>query len=185
MEISSKSKHIIELSKEIIDSIELSNSDGQSLLLKATRLARYVDNDEIRTWLRYEMQGYVTNVSTSEKYMTLTGRWIDKKENKGYWIPFSQIEATIKSEEARLKQLRIPDTSSEYANLVVNNITNQMSLISGIISKLRGIKSRIISLLHDFATNVYYEKIFDNLAESILTITNLKLTFLSLKIQAT
>lgn len=53
-----KSEHIISLAKEIIDDIELSRLDAQSILLKSTRLTRYVDNEEIRKWLRFEMQGY-------------------------------------------------------------------------------------------------------------------------------
>lgn len=40
-----KSEHIISLAKEIIDDIELSRLDAQSILLKSTRLTRYVDNE--------------------------------------------------------------------------------------------------------------------------------------------
>jgi hypothetical protein len=167
MEHTSKSKHVIELAREIIDNIELSEYDAQSLLLKATRLARYVDNEEMRAWLRFEMQGYVSGNDVSEKYMTRTGRWTDKAENKGYWGPYAQIDATIKSSDARLKQLRIPDSSSDSANVIVINISNQIVSVTSTITKLGGIKSRVISILHDFATNVYYERIFDNLAESI------------------
>lgn len=56
---------------------------------------------------------------------------------------------------------------TDYPNLVVDNVTSQVSTISLHINKLMGIKSRVISLIHDFATAVYYERIFDNLAESI------------------
>jgi hypothetical protein len=35
------------------------------------------------------------------------------------------------------------------------------------ISKLEGIKSRVVSLIHDFATSVYYQNTFDALAENI------------------
>ena len=167
MESISKSDHLISLAKEIIDDIELSRCDAQPILLKCTRLARYVGNEEIRTWLRFEMQGFVLGDPISEEYMTKTGRWIERKENKGYWAPLSQIESTIESETNSLKMLRIPDTSSDHVGLIVNNITRQIHLMSSQISKLGGVKSRVISLLHDFATNVYYEKIFDNLAENI------------------
>lgn len=167
MEKVSKSQHIIDLSKEIIDNIELAEYDVQALLLKSTRLARYVENEEIRAWLRFEMQGYVSENELSELYMTKTGRWTDRKENKGYWGPYAQIDATINSYEARLKQLRIPDSSSNYAATLVNNILSQIASVSSVISKLGGVKSRVTSILHDFATNVYYERVFDSLAESI------------------
>ena len=167
MEPTSKSQHIIELAKEIIDDIELSKSEVQPVLLKCTRLARYVDNEEIRQWLRFEMQGFIIGDPISEKYMTRTGRWTDQRNNKGYWSSLSRIEATIVSESNKLNLLRIPDSSSQYAGIVVNNILTQMTSTSQLISHLGTIKSRIISLIHDFATNVFYEKTFDNVAESI------------------
>jgi hypothetical protein len=53
----SKSKHIQTLILQIMDDIELSRLDAQSISLKATRLDRYIDNSEIRQFQRYEMQG--------------------------------------------------------------------------------------------------------------------------------
>ena len=166
MEIS-KTEHIIQLSKEIIDDVELSKIDAQALLLKATRLARYVDNEEIRSWLRYEMQGYSRQNETSLKYMTKTGRWTDKEKNEGYWIPLAQIEASVEAQKTKLSLIRIPDTSGEKATFVIDRVTHQMNYATSNISKLGGITSRVVSLIHDFATNVYYQKTFDNIAESI------------------
>jgi hypothetical protein len=162
----SKSEHIISLSKEIIDDIELSRLEGQALLLKATRLARYVDEEEIRKWLRFEMQGF-SNDEVSLKYMTKTGRWTDKEKNEGYWAPLAQIEASSEAQKQKLSLIRIPDTSGDRAPFVIDRVTNQMNGATQNISKLEGIKSRVISLIHDFATNVYYQRTFDYVAESI------------------
>jgi hypothetical protein len=109
------------------------------------------------------MQGFSSNDETSLKYMSKTGRWTEKKENKGYWMPLAEIEANISTQSLKIKQLRIPDTQG----LNTSNIVTQISTTAKLIAKLEGIKSRVISLIHDFATSVYYEKIFDNLAESI------------------
>ncbi|MHC9088458.1 AbiTii domain-containing protein [Tenacibaculum sp. IMCC1] len=163
----SKSEHIIGLAKEIIDDIELSRLDAQAILLKTTRLARYVNNDMIRKWLRFEMQGYRSSDEIALKYMSLTGRWTDKENNKGYWVPLSQIESIIESQKQKLSLIRIPDTSGDQALRVISSVKNAMSSSTDIISKLGGVKSRVISYLHDFATSVYYEKTFDSLAESI------------------
>ena len=162
-----KSEHIINLAKEIMDDIELSRLDAQAILLKTTRLSRYVDNEIIRKWVRFEMQGYTSKDEVSLKYMSKTGRWTDKENNKGYWFPLSQVEATIESHKQKLSLTRIPDTSGDKAVLVIDRVRSTMSASTDIISRLGGVKSRVISLLHDFATNVYYEKTFDNLAESI------------------
>lgn len=165
MEIS-KTEHIISLSKEILDDIELSRLEAQPLLLKATRLARYVDDEEVRKWLRFEMQGF-SNDEVSLKYMTKTGRWTDREKNEGYWMPLAQIEASADAQKQKLSLIRIPDTSGDKATFVMDRVTSQMNSATQNIAKLEGIKSRVISFIHDFATNVYYQKTFDNVAEGI------------------
>ena len=54
----SRSEHILELSKELLDDIELSRTNVENLILKASRLARLVGSEEIRQWLKFEMGGY-------------------------------------------------------------------------------------------------------------------------------
>lgn len=163
----SKSEHIQTLALQIMDDIEISRLDAQSILLKATRLARYVDNSEIRQFLKYEMQGYNSTNPISLLYMTKTGRWIDKKKGTGYWYPLSQVESKIEIEKEKIKQINIPNSGSDYMLRVSMNVTNELNTTSIRIAKLGGVKSRVISIIHDFVTNVYYEKTFDNLAESI------------------
>ena len=162
----SKTEHILKLATEIMDDIELSRNEAQSILLKTTRLARYVDDSETRAFLKFEMQGYSNN-ELGRKYMTLTGRWTDKDKELGYWYPLSQVEAKIEVENTKLAQLRIPDTSADSARIIVRDIRTNISETAVRIAKLGGVKSRVISLLHDFVTNVYYERTFDNLAEGI------------------
>lgn len=163
----SKSEHIQSLALEMMDDIELSRLNAQSILLKATRLARYVDNKEIRQFLKYEMQGYSNTDPTSLAYISKTGRWVDKAKVTGYWFPLSQVEARILIESEKLKQITIPNSGSEKMLLVSRDVTSELNATSIRIAKLGGIKSRVISIVHDFVTNVYYEKTFDNLSESI------------------
>ena len=162
----SKTEHILKLATEIMDDIELSRNEAQSILLKTTRLARYVDDMETRAFLKFEMQGY-PNSELGKKYMTLTGRWTDKDKELGYWYPLSQVEAKIEVENTKLAQLRIPDTSADAARIIVRDIRANISETAVRIAKLGGVKSRVISLVHGFVTNVYYERTFDNLAEGI------------------
>lgn len=110
------------------------------------------------------MQGYSSKDEVSLKYMSKTRRWTDKEKGEGYWVPFAQIVAMKEASDIKLKGLSIPNTdipviaynASSNINHTVNNIT-----------KLEGIKSTVLSLIHDFATSVYYERVFDGLAESI------------------
>jgi AbiTii-like protein len=163
----SRSEHILELARELLDDIELSRTSAESLVLKASRLARWVGSDEIRYWLRLEMSGYNSSDEISLKYMSITGRWINREKNLGYWGPLAQQEAAIAAEQAKLAALRTPDSSGEWASVAIANVTNAMTQTANNISTLSAIKSRVLAQLHSFVSEVYYEKEFDNLSESI------------------
>lgn len=162
-----RSEHVLQLARELLDDIELSRTNPESLILKASRLARWVGSDEVRDWLKLEMSGYNATNPTSLKYMTLTGRWTDYEKKLGYWGPLAQQEAGIEAERAKLASLRTPDSSSDYAAIAINSVTNAMTASTNLISQLSGIKTRVLGLLHSFVSDVYYEKVFDSLSESI------------------
>jgi AbiTii len=167
MQTQSKSEHILDLAKELLDDIELGRTDAERLILKASRLARWVGSDEVRYWLKLELGGYNNSNPISLKYMTLTGRWLDKEKGSGYWGPLAQQEASINAEKAKLAALRVPDTSGDYANIAIQHVTGAMTTSSNYISRISGIRSRVLAQLHGFVSEVYYEKEFDSLSESI------------------
>ncbi|NPT57583.1 AbiTii domain-containing protein [Paraburkholderia elongata] len=163
----SRSQHILELSRELLDDIELGRADAERLILKASRLARWVGNEETRAWLKLEMGGYNATDPISIKYMRLTGRWTNREEKKGYWGPLAQQEAKISAEKAKLASMRTPDLGGDYANIGIINITKAMTSSAHLIQTISGIRSRVLGLLHGFVSEIYYAKEFDNLTESI------------------
>jgi hypothetical protein len=163
----SQSEHILELSRELLDDIELGRLDADKLLLKCSRLARLAGSEEIQDWIGFEMRGYNSRDSTSLKYMGLTGRWTDYKEKKGYWGPFAQQEATIQAQNATLAALKIPNVSGDFALATMNSVLRSISGTQALISALGGVKSRVLALLHDFVSQVYYEREFAALAEGV------------------
>ncbi|KAF0144194.1 MAG: hypothetical protein FD156_2010 [Nitrospirae bacterium] len=163
----SRSKHIAELAKELLDDIELNRMSAEHLLLKATRLARWMGSEETQQWLRLEMIGYNSTDEISVKYMSLTGRWINRAKGIGYWGPLAQQEAAIAAEKAKLAAMRTPDTGGEWANLAITNVTNAMTQTANLISTLSAIKSRVLARLHQFVSEVYYSLAFEGLSESI------------------
>jgi len=163
----SKSKHIIQLAKELLDDIELNRMSAEHLLLKATRLARWMGSEETQQWLRLEMIGYNGTEKVSLKYMTITGRWTDREKMLGYWGPLAQQEAAIEAEKAKLAAMRTPDSSGQWANLTIANVTSAMNQTANLISMLSAIKSRVLARLHQFVSEVYYSLAFEGLSESI------------------
>lgn len=163
----SRSEHILELARELLDDIELSRTSAENLVLKASRLARWVGSDEIRNWLKLEMGGYNDSNEISLKYMGITGRWTNYEKMQGYWGPLAQQEATIVALKAKMSALRTPDSSGELAYVAVANVTKALDQTANNISTLSAIKSRVLARLHTFVSEVYYEKEFDSLSESI------------------
>lgn len=163
----SRSEHILQLAKELLDDIELNRLPAEALLLKASRLARWVGSDEIKYWISLEMKGYNSSNDISLKYMGITGRWLNKEEGKGYWGPLAQQEAALVAENIKLRSMTTPDTSGDWAFRVMQMHEQQLVSTSNYISRLSGIKSKVLAHLHEFVTEVYYEKEFDSLSESI------------------
>jgi hypothetical protein len=165
--MNTKNEHLVELTKELLDDIELNRQTAECLLLKATRLARFEGPKEIQKWLRFELRGYSGSDEIAIKYMGKTGRWINKDEHKGYWSPLAEIESYINSEKLKLQSMRTPNISGDYAAFAVSSANQAMSNTSANISKFSGIRSRVLSLLHSYVSDFYYAKLFDIQAESI------------------
>lgn len=163
----SKSEHILELAKELLDDIELSRVEIESLLLKTSRLARWIGSEEIKTLIKFEMNGYNNLNPLFFKLLTITGRVIDVDKKQGYVIPLAQIEAIINTEKIKLNTISAPDTSGDWAFRVMQMYEANLQQISLTISQLSGIRSKVLAQLHNFISSVYYEKEFDNLSESI------------------
>lgn len=165
--VKNSSEHILELAKELLDDIELTRVAVEPLLLKASRLARWTGSDEIKRWIELELRGYSALGDTDLKFIDTSGRWIDKKEGKLYSVPLAQIAILIDTENIKLKSMSTPDTSGDWAFRVMQMYENNLKDSTANITKLSGIKSKVLAHLHSFITDIYYEKEFDFLSESI------------------
>jgi hypothetical protein len=163
----SKSEHVFALVQELLDDIELSRLGPEALLLKASRLARLAGTDEDQTWLEYELTGYRPGDSVAEKYLELTGRWVDKKEGRAYWGPLAQQEASIGASKLMLQSLSTQGIGGDGVITATRNITASANSHSTQIATLGGIRSRVLGLLHKFASRVYYEKLLSQASASI------------------
>jgi hypothetical protein len=171
-----KSEHIFQLAKVLLDDIELSRLSGEPLILRATRLARLINSEEIQSWLQYELKGYTCKSELEIKYMTKTRRWANEDEDKdedededeeyrAYWESFAHQEAAIQALEIQLTQLRPQKSATSIT--IISNSYQRMRIITKQIQRHNIIKSNVIALLHEFVSGIYYEKAFSGLAENI------------------
>jgi len=160
-----RSEHIFQLAQELLEDIELRKLSGETLILKATRLARLVNSEKIQSWLQYELRGYTSKDELALEYISKTGRWINHQEKTGYFGPLATQESAMQAAEIQLKQMRLPD--SVFAAPIITDFTRKMTALTQQIQVHSTIKSKVISLLHEFVSGVYYEKAFSGLAENI------------------
>jgi hypothetical protein len=149
-----------------MDDIELSRLEADKLLLKCSRLARLAGSDEIQRWIYFEMHGYPSDDETSLVYMSRTGRWVDYEEKKGYWGPLAQQQALIETEKAKLTALKLPNVAGDWALAATGQILRTITDSTAFLSRLNGIRSRVLAMLHAFVSGVYYEREFAALAET-------------------
>lgn len=182
----SPSEHKTKLAEELLDDIELSRLPAENLLLKVARLARLVNDEHVRAWLRFELAGFVDGDPISLAYMDVTGRWTERGKKLGYWQPLSEIDALIASYKIQMQQLQIPNvhfapssanphevvtgwagSAITQATAPIGQVLNQLDVLTRGSTTLSGIRSRVLALLHGFVTRVYYELVFSNVQESI------------------
>lgn len=166
-----KNEHILDLTSEIIMDVEGGNISAESLVLKATRLADLTDNSKIQSWLWYERNGYNKTEPISIEYLSLTGRIINKTSDFVLYGSISTQEASIESNKLQIEYLKSNPEDPESRPLRYSSFkppSKAQTLSQSIIYYQRVISS-VKGLIHNFASKVYYEKIFSNINEDIFS----------------
>jgi hypothetical protein len=177
--------HKLSLSRDLVDDIELSRLNPEQLLLKASRLARLIDDKTTLNWLSFELRGY-PNTELSRKYMIFFNRMTDEKKLRGYWNPLGSLSAWAEVMQTEIKQLRIPDLNVSIsssnphewvAGSVNNNVEKVVAPVNAVLKRLheqttdvarfREIQSRVMAEIHSFAVQTYYRLAFKNVTDSI------------------
>ncbi len=177
--------HITELACALLDDVELSRLPAEQLLLKASRLARLVEDADVGAWLRYELDGYPGTME-ARSYALRFGRVESADAAEGYWLPLAGLSGLIASMQTQIQQLKVPNIQfapssanpdefvTGFAGLTVSTATapaqavlERLQLLTTAVSNLAAIRSRVLNAVHEFATRVYYQRAFAGLAETI------------------
>ena len=163
MEKQNEAQHILELSRDLLDDLELDRLPADKLLLKVSRLARLAGSEEIQQWLGYEIRGYNSHDDLSFRYMRLTGRWTDYENKRGHYGPLGQHAANIEATKARIEAMKLSGDGSNIGYLKA--LTNTHATLSLTIRTLAGVQSRVLGLLHSFVSGVFYERQFADVVD--------------------
>jgi hypothetical protein len=175
----------LDLSRELVDDIELSRNGPEALLLKAARLARLMEDESALGWISWEINGY-PNTAASRARMLQFGRLTAATATVGYWQPLAGITGAITGFEIELESLRIPDVhfaprsanpqenvagfagaNVQAATKPIADILQRRQALATALSQLSGVRSRVLGAMHDFVVGHYHELAFGALAESI------------------
>lgn len=165
--LQSQSQHIAELARDLLDDIELYRILPQALILKASRLARFIGTEKIQSWPYFELHAYNDTDPVALEYLSKTARWINQEKGRAYWGTFAEQVAWIESLKAEQAMIRVPDVSGDYVVIALKNVMDRAQQLGNQIRELERIKNRVLSLLHSWVSSVYYEIAFGGAAETI------------------
>lgn len=152
-----KDEEIVDLAKDIVDDAELKRVSVEALVLKASRLANLVVDEDIKYWLNLEKFGY-SDKQPDLAYMAMTGRTFDTTTRIGLWGSIATQENLIDGSLAELEVVKSFKPTGTYSMLQFDGQVQRVKNLTSNISVYKNICSRVASKIQDFATTVYYTR---------------------------
>jgi len=178
-------REALALSEEVLKNIELNEMPLANIALKASRLARLLNDYDSQMILEYEASGYPTTpdgvVPDIYRLAVKSGREYQQKDTKTgevknyiYPISIEELEQELKSTEAALAAARDPDVSVSSANpnqMVWNPVGNKFERDTIRTSAARAQRrlSTRRSFIYSYVLRRHYELKFSGIADDIFS----------------
>jgi len=174
----------LDLSSEILKNLELSELPLRVIALKASRLARLLNDFDYQTIMAYEAGGYPSQkVTTPEvwRLATIAQRIFEEKdpsdgEIKEYFYLSSvgELEQNLNTTETSLAAARDPDISvssanpNQYVSAGIVNRQERYNIRLGAITVAKRLESRR-NFIYQYVTSKYYELKYSGIANDLFT----------------
>lgn len=160
--------HARELAEQLLADIELSRTEAEPALLKASRLARLISDDESLRWLELELHGYDFTSATRPMLKRMCRLFKNEKGEERAWLQsLGSIEATIRAEQARVQSMKAPSLSGDGLIVALNNAHRQINNATSTIISYSRIRSAVLSEMYTFATRTFNELTFSESQEEL------------------
>jgi hypothetical protein len=166
----SKTDQITALALEILEDAEMSRTSVESMVLKTSRLARLVDDEETLQWLWHERHGYNDSTELSLKYLGITSRWIDIKAKTAYFAGIVVHESLIQAQQEQLEVVKRFVPSGDFAAFQFQDQQDKARQITTTIMTSQRIVFAVRAQIQEVATRIYHESIFSHQAGTIFTL---------------
>ena len=149
------------LAEQLLEDVELTRLPIDQLVLKATRLARLIEDEAALVWLGFETRG-VPGSEDGKRHMSRTGRWKDREKGEGYWSPAGAIQAMIDSGGQAVGALKVDSVGGEWASIALREQRGAIVSLSSQSMIMAGVVVRVAGLIHEFVTRVHLELQFSD-----------------------
>jgi len=167
------------VARELLDSLETSQSPIETSLMKAKRLARLMRDTDAQAWLDLEARGYPENfhfaqIGTCQKYAIAGGRITT--DGKYYFISLPELEAKRKADEAHIDALRLSRPADTKAKDFIEMRATRELLSTQVqlqaeqkkaFAHSQGLFASLKSALHNYATDIYLAIELGDVAQDI------------------
>lgn len=151
----------LSLAGQLLEDIELVRMPIGQLILKATRLARIIEDEATLVWLGYEARG-CPSTDDGKQHMTRTGRWTDREKGEGYWAPVAALQACIDGDRQTVDALKVESVGGQYASIALREQRSSIIQLAHEAQAISQVVPRVLGLVHEFATRVYLELQFSD-----------------------
>ena len=173
----------LELSEEILDSIELEKIKLSSIVLRCLRLARLINDNDAIVWLQYEStgyprtdNGYIENHAFEIAYQKGRNQIPKNADDTHRYIfteTVSELEAGIEIAKNSKNTLTTEGVSVEgqmaalALSALTNNVRNERENIVSTVIDFQKKLTRLRGNYYNYALNVSHQLKFGNKAETI------------------
>lgn len=153
----SRQQEALALADELLADIELARASTAKHVLKATRIARLLDDATAQTWLAYELDG-VPGTADGKRWMSTTRRWTEKDQGKGYWGSTASLEATRDNARSVIGALSGDvSLSGDLVTLAMRERTQSISGNASVATAMDRVLSAVESQVYRYAAEVHAE----------------------------
>jgi hypothetical protein len=147
-------EHALELATTLLDDLELGGLALDRAILRASRLARIVDDDDAVQWLRWEQQGFPSG-DASLSWRRRTGR-VFRDEAENVYIGALRMVSLVRTMEAELARSALPALSGDGIVTATSNILKHTAQIRNIVAKDAAILASVEGQIHSFVVRTFY-----------------------------
>lgn len=159
----------LRVSEELLTDIETNRIKASDVILKASRLARLSDNEELSEFLGFERSGY-TGEESAARWAILAGRESEEEEGKYFFAPLVKIESRMEAARSALSTLQGGGNySGEWAYALGGEYNRNVDSHALALAKYSSICGQVVSIVYGLVVDVYHELLFSELQATLFS----------------